>query len=240
VARQAVITLIKSLGQYKPFGGRTVLIAYFFVILGKLVEKNGRTIALLWLMCRHRQWLRADTDGWASMGYALLSLRCYRLTVWWMRDWRERANLQGWMLFNLALAEHECRHRKNVREILDRAVRLPERDDVFQKTRLLLALELALSGKTEAAARHFHEINPTGWGNYLRLKYRLTRGLLAVQQAEAGAKLDAFRSERAAIRQEMAAQHCSTMFHFDYRRTLIRMAKDTGSRWAVISSSLSF
>jgi hypothetical protein len=198
----------------------------------KLVERQCRGIALLWLAWRHRHWLRADNDGWASMGYALVTLKRFRSTISWMRDWRNRSNLKMWMLLNLALALRECRRWNEMREVLTVAIKRPERDHTFQKQRLLLAMELALVGETQEAAGHFRELNATGWSNYMQIQYRLTRGLLSVQQAVPTDRKKVFRSERAAIR-KVFGQHRTSTFRSDYRRSLTRMAKDTGSRWMV-------
>ena len=229
------MTLIESLGEHQRSIGRTVLIAYLILTLGKFLERQGRGIALLWLAWRHRYWLRAHTDGWASMGYALVRLRRFSATMLWLRDWRQRSDLKMWMLLNLALALRERWRWKEAREVLAFAVKQPDRDHTFQNIRLLLAMELALVGDTQEAAGHFHELNTTGWSNYMLIQYHLTRSLLSVQHATPAKKKEIYRYERGAIRKLLAKNSVST-FRADCRRSLIRMARDTGSRWTLFTA----
>jgi hypothetical protein len=130
-ARRAVIRLIESLAQHTRSIGRTVIIVYLILTIGKFLERQGRGIALLWLAWRHRRWLRTHTDAWASMGYALVTLRRFGAAMLWMRDWRQRSDLKMWMLLNLVLALRERWQRKETREVLAFAVKRPERDHTF-------------------------------------------------------------------------------------------------------------
>jgi hypothetical protein len=122
---------------------------------------------------------------------------------------------------------------QDAREVLDRAVKLPERDHTFQKLRLLLALEQALIGNTRDAAAHFRELNTSGWNGYMLIQYYYTRGLIAVQQAAPSEKKKIFRAEHTAIR-KVLAQHRASTFRADYWRCLTRMAKDAGLGWMII------
>ena len=222
-ARRAVTTLIESLGQQ---GGPNYL-----ALLGKRLQRRGRGLALRWIARRHRPWLRADNDGWGSMGYGLLTLGRYRAAGRWMSDWSQRPGLKMWMMLNLALALRGARRWQEAGEVLAFAITLPERDQTFPRVRLLLAMELAVAGHTQEAAEHFHELGATGWNRYMEMQYRLTKGVLTVQQAAPAEKRKVFRSERAAIRTAMGAQRART-FGKDYRRCVMRMAKDAGQRWA--------
>jgi cellulose synthase operon protein C len=232
-ARQAVITLIESLGRQKRYSGKTIVAALLIIKLTKWLERQGRSCALLWLAFRHRAWLRKDNHGWASMGFALVKLTNFRAASWWMRDWRDRSELQMWMLLNLALALRSCRCWQEAREVVDRAVKLPVRDHTYPKLRLLLAMDLALNGITQEASQHFRELNASGWDGYMDLQYHYTKGLLAVQQAAPAEKRGVFRAERAAIRKTLARHRTST-FRSSYRRCLSKMARDAGHAWMVV------
>jgi tetratricopeptide (TPR) repeat protein len=234
-ARRAVVTSIQSLGEYKRSRGRAAFLTHLILASEKFIERQLRGAALSWLAWRHRRWLRSDNHAWASMGYALVRIGRFGSAVRWMRDWRRRSGLKMWMMLNLAMALRKRKKWNQAREALAFAVNLPERDSSFQKIRLLLALELALVGDTPRAAAHFHELNTPGWNSYMLLQYYLTQGLLAVQQAVPAEKKNVFRSERAAIRKAFAHHRTST-FRNDYRRSLSRMAKDTGSVWTVLAT----
>ena len=227
--------MIEWVGKYQRGAGQSLPAAQLLQNLGKFLERQSRAALLLWLRWRHRRWLHADNDGWASMGYALTTLGRSGSTGRWMRDWRERANLQMWMLYNLALALRQRRRWNEAVELLAYAVKLPQRDHTFQQLRLMLAMELALIGNTQEASRHYHELNATGWSPYMLIQYRLTRGMLSVQEAAAGKKLKVFKTERRELRAFLRKQRTSTR-RLDYRRSLRHMAKDTGSKWAVFTA----
>ena len=236
-ARQAVLTLVESLGETKPAGGRTIVLFYLLARLLKALERWGKGLAVLWLTWRHRRWLRADNSGWGSVGFALVRLRCFGLAVRWLGDWRRRPGLQMWMLLNLALALRSRWRYEQCREVLTAALNLPQRDQTFQKLRLLLAMELALTGATAEAAAHFHELNSAGWQEYMLVQYQLTRSLLAVQQAPPAERKKVIRAERAALGKFLAKHHVS-LYRSDSRRVRNRMAKDSGSTWLRISTWL--
>jgi hypothetical protein len=229
-ARQAVLTLVESLSEPKHRGGPTIALFYLLAIAATVLKRWAKVLAVLWLAWRHRRWMRPDNSGWASVGYALLRLRCFRLTARWMGDWRQRPAVQMWMLLNLALALRSRRRWRQSREVLTAALKLPQRDQTFQKLRLLLAMELALAGATEEATAHFRELNSSGWQDYMLIQYHLTRALLAVQQAAPTERKKVFRFERAAIT-KLLAKHGVSPFRTDCRRSLNRMAKETQSWW---------
>jgi tetratricopeptide (TPR) repeat protein len=236
-ARQAVITLIEKLGDHKRSIGRTIAIVYLFMILFKLAQKVWRGLALRWLSWRHRAWLRTDNHAWASMGFALTRLKSNSAAIRWMNDWRQRSDLQMWMLFNLALALQERRMWQQLRELLHAAMNLPVKDNTFQAIRSMLALELAMAGETKEAAKHFHEINTSGFTAFMQLKYNFAQSLIAVQQAESAERKKVFFSERIRLRSILARCRVTTG-RADYRRCIKQMAHETGSRWQVISAWL--
>ncbi|HXI69481.1 MAG TPA: tetratricopeptide repeat protein [Verrucomicrobiae bacterium] len=238
-ARNAIITLIEKLGDYDHTVERTIAILYLLLVIIKLVGRELRCFALRWLSWRHRKWLRLDNHAWASMGYAFTKLQSFRATIRWMRDWRQRSDLQMWMLLNLALAHYERREWLQLREVLTNALKLPEKDHTFQKLRLMLAMELAMSRDTEEAARHLREIKPSGLSTFMQLHHHFTQSLIAVQQARSSEKTKVFHSERKRLKNTFARMRASTN-RADFRRCAIQMAKDTGNKWMIVSTWLGF
>jgi tetratricopeptide (TPR) repeat protein len=238
-ARNAVCRLIEALAKQKRLEGRIIVLVRLIDTFVKFVERQIRGLMLGWLAWRHREWLRADNNGWATMGYALVTLKRYRLTARWLQDWRSRKGLKMWMLFNLVLALRVRRQWSEAKALLEAAVKLPGQDHTFQRLRLLLALEWALEGRTHEASAHFRELDPEGASATVRLQYHYTHGLLAVQQADPAQKKRVFKTEFAVIRKSMAKHKAST-FAVDYRRCLTRMARDAHQQWRLIYLWLGF
>lgn len=231
-ARNAVIGLIKGLGNQNRQIERTILAAYIFIVLGEIASRAWRGVALLWLTWRHRVWLRANNDAWAAMGYALLKLQRHRLAIRWMRDWRERTGLQMWMLFNLVLALRTCARWPESLKVLEHAVTITPRDDSFSELRLFLALELALQGNLEKAQAHFHELPQKHWDNFMLVQLRFTKGLIRVMAAAPAEKSKVFKDERKKIRNLMSRNKMS-YFRADYRRCMFKMAREAKQPWYV-------
>ena len=229
-ARNAVAHLIGALSKQKRLEGRVIVAVRLADTAVKFVTRQFRGLMLAWLAWQHRDWLRADNKGWATMGYALVTLRRFTFACRWLRDWRTRQQLQMWMLFNLALALRARKQWSEVREVLQFALALPERDHTFPKLRLLLALELAVTGKTGEAYAHFRELSPGDWKAAFEVQYHFAHGLITVQQAPADLKKRVFKTEFSAIRKVMTKYRRST-FGADYRRCVARMATDAGQKW---------
>ncbi|MGC8539363.1 MAG: C39 family peptidase [Phycisphaerae bacterium] len=77
-----------------------------------------------WLMRRYRTILRGDTELWGKTGYALKRFGRYRRVIAWMRDWRDRADVQPWMLANLAASYRAIGHRLKAIHINQFAVKM--------------------------------------------------------------------------------------------------------------------
>ena len=225
-ARRAVTTQIESLGHRRALdSGRngSVFVA---------VEKGGRSLVLRWLAWRHRAWIRGHNVGWACLGYAWTALDRPGAVIRWMRDWRGRSGLRMWMLNNLCLALRARRRWREAVEVITFALKLPERDHGFEGLRLLLALELALDGKTSEATAHLREIEAASRSGAMASRYRLARAVVAVQQIPPAERKRIFASERAALRQWMA-QPNQARVPADQRRCLIRMCRDAGQNWRI-------
>ncbi len=77
-----------------------------------------------WLMRRYRKILCGATELWGKTGYALKRFGRYRRVIAWMRDWRDRADVQPWMLANLAASYRAIGHRLKAIHINQFAVKM--------------------------------------------------------------------------------------------------------------------
>ena len=72
----------------------------------------------------------------------------------WLSDWDQRPSAQPWMLNNLAVAQQMLGRREEFDSVARHVLSLPQHDDSVQRFHLWAALDAALSGQPEAAARH--------------------------------------------------------------------------------------
>jgi cellulose synthase operon protein C len=231
-ARRAVICLIEKLGD--PFGpiSRTIALVYVIIIFTRMVDRLWRAFALRWLTIRHRKWLRQDNSAWATVGLVLVRLSKFQAATRWMQDWANRTELSMWMLYNLALALHHLGQWQEAKAVLDAAVKLPAQDHTFDGLRLLLAYELAAEGQTAKAAGHLRELNTQAMGKFLQIQLQFVRGMIAVQQARPEDRKRVFKAERKSVK-EMASRYKLSTYRADYRRCMIRMARDADQPWMI-------
>ena len=92
-----------------------------------------------------------------------------------------------------------------------------------------------MAGETQEAAKHFREINTSGFTTFMLLKYNYVQSLIAVQRVEAAERKKVFFSERLRLESILATSRLNTR-RADYRRCIKQMARETGSRWLVFSA----
>lgn len=64
--------------------------------------QSGDAAKLKRFVRKNEDWLRERTFTWGSVGYGLTGLRDYRLAAQWQSDWRNREDIEAWMLVNVA------------------------------------------------------------------------------------------------------------------------------------------
>ena len=229
--RAAVIWQIEALGRFPESAVHLTARGQLMQDLISHAGPRGRGWLLAMLAWRHRDWLPADQDGWGAMGYALVTLRRFRAAASWLRDWRSREHVPMWMLFNLVLALRELKRWPEVREVLEFAVSLPGQDHTFPRLRLLLALELALAGRTAEADAHFRELPGGNWSGASELQFQCVRGLLALQGAAPEERKAVCQSETARLK-SLLPKCGRTSQDPDYCRSRAKMETDAGDRWA--------
>jgi tetratricopeptide (TPR) repeat protein len=126
---------------------RRVLAAYLETLGG---ARAGWELRRLLSACHEE--LKADTLLWGSAGYALFSVGRLRATRAWLADWRGRADVQPWMLFNLALAQIRLSGLRAALETHEGALALAARDETTALHALRVGYGEALGGNYARAA----------------------------------------------------------------------------------------
>ncbi|HMV86903.1 MAG TPA: tetratricopeptide repeat protein [Blastocatellia bacterium] len=121
------------------------------------------------LIAELRNDLRGHVQTWGNTGYVLFNLGDVRSTIDWLADWRERAEVESWMLWNLSVALSTDGRDRESHEVCLHALTLPS-DDLTQSHTLLVAFRELLGGKVVEAVSRLSAINePTlrEWDRFL-------------------------------------------------------------------------
>jgi tetratricopeptide (TPR) repeat protein len=147
---------------------------------------------------RRREELRADVVLWALAGRALfVADERYRAREW-MEDWRARAGVRPWMLYNLGLVLRRLRHDAAAEEVARAALAL-DADHTSDAHALWAALDDAVGGRFDEARALLTRGSRAAAGDQ-RLGFLAALGtaLVALGKGESG--FGAFRSALAAAR----------------------------------------
>lgn len=100
---------------------------------------------------KHEPWIRRNTVLWGKAGFALAKLGMSREALHWLRDWEERRDAEGWMLFNVALAHTMLGQWRAGAEVALKALYHFRRDSTAPFLRVLAGLILAERGELAEA-----------------------------------------------------------------------------------------
>lgn len=108
--------------------------------LGEALLETGHSRQAIEFVLRNQNWLRESTALWGMGGYVLATELRYREAVRWMSDWRERSDVEPWMLFNLVEALRATGDDTTARQAGEHALTLPA-DHTHNLHRLWLAFD---------------------------------------------------------------------------------------------------
>lgn len=108
---------------------------------------------LLW---KHQDFLRHNGLLWGKTGYAMNCLGWRRRLIRWFADWRERKDIEPWMLYNFITQMQAVGRDVEADAVIRHALTLPFRDQVNPRLRLWAALEDILQGRHSEALTLLH------------------------------------------------------------------------------------
>src|SRR5205814_890791 len=128
---------LPELLERNPAAGREVVLAYAWAVAEARKPVQG-------IVQKYNDVLRADDKSWARSGAALVAAGQFAFGVAWLADYREREDLEAWMLRPLTLAYRALDQDDKAIEVCRAAVKLGGQDDLLADFRVWLALDLAL------------------------------------------------------------------------------------------------
>ena len=194
----AVSERLPDLLVQNPTAGREVVLAYLWALAeaGKPVQGTVQ---------KHNEILRADDTAWARTGAALVAAGHHGMASAWLADWRDRPNVEAWMLRPLAMAFRLLDQDERAADVCRAAVKLGGAEDVLADFRAWLALDLALSGQTAEATAHTAKIDPVTVPDSTRLILAMAQAVVMVKQAGPDGKAGAFKEAKDTLRVAAAA-----------------------------------
>ncbi|HYF34732.1 MAG TPA: tetratricopeptide repeat protein, partial [Prosthecobacter sp.] len=139
------------------------------------------------LIRRHREWLRAEMDLYGGISYALNTMERHNQTIQWLSDWRERPDLEPYVINNFIL----CLQRKGLKEeaeaVIQRGLTLPEHNEWKMRFHIWAAIEHALREEEAGAKECLEVVNPENFNDYSRGLYEFAKLLLRYQPGAAQA-----------------------------------------------------
>jgi len=221
----AVADRMTELLARNPAAGREVVLAY----AGALAEA-GKPVQ--GVVQKYSEVLRADDVSWARAGAALVAARHFALAAAWLAEYRDRDNVEPWMLRPLTTALRALDQDDRAVEACRAAVRLGGPDDQLADFRAWLALDLALSGQAEESAAQAAKVDAVTAPDGTRLVLALAEAAVMVQRAGPAGKAAAFAGAREHLR--AAAGACAGKdvppgAVRAYRRVAARVAADAAT-----------
>lgn len=180
---------------------------------------------------RHAKWLRADPQGWAAAGRALVQARCYHQAARWMSAWHNRPELDLATLHCVAVAMRATGRLRKADEAIGSVLARPGAAEQFPVFKLWQAQDQAFAGHIQEASAIFKQVSPTGWEDDALAFFYLVRSVIRVQKAEKANRREVLRVARDRIGDQfrrVPIYKRDVFLRREYRRCLTRMARDAG------------
>jgi tetratricopeptide (TPR) repeat protein len=179
------------------------------------------------LLRKHRALFRTDTDLWGIYGYALVNALHYWDATRWLGDWREREEVEAWMLQNLALSFRELGRWKKAASVSRHAVEIATAADAAHH-RLWLGWEaLRLDRGTEADA-WIEPIDSEWLGETEQVLLRGVVSIRAIERATRDEREATFREVRLALDATAQAALARRYSRKTFRRLAMRIGRRVG------------
>jgi len=196
----------------------------------KAAATSGKKRLVRRLIRRDGSALRSDASCWGQVGYALATLGLHSLLVDWMRDWKERPDIQPWMLFNLAISMRSLSDDSTACAVSLHALKL-KGDHTTLRHQVFAAWDEAMAGNTSAARRRL-AIIPV---DELPVIFKIIRGfvvaIVSVFDAKETDKVQEYQAQKVILQQAGWRPHfADRMVRVMGKRTVKTLAASAGKR----------
>lgn len=208
-----------------PAAGREAVLTYVWALAeaGKPVQG---------VVQKYSELLRSTDAAWARAGGALVAGGHHALAAAWLADWREREDVEAWMLRPLTLALRVLDQDEKALDVCRAAVRIGGPDEHLADFRVWLALDLALSGQVQEAAGLIARVDSVTVQDGTRLILAMAEAVLMVRQAGPGGRAAALAEAKEHLRAAAgacAAREVPAGAGRAYRMVVSRITADAGT-----------
>ncbi|HEY8562003.1 MAG TPA: C39 family peptidase [Pyrinomonadaceae bacterium] len=166
----------KAAGKYME-----LLLASDLIGLHKFIQKNRRS-------------LKENHDAWAATGYILNASGEFKDGAEWFADWRQRAGVEPWMLWNYSIILRRLKKEAEARAVHEAAAQMPGNDETVSLHLMMLGLEALHAGDYETAARRRAQIAAQVMDEWDGFFYFLLEKGLEIQRLHAAGDAQAARA----------------------------------------------
>jgi hypothetical protein len=178
-------------------------------------------LLLRWIVRRRRAVLYNDDSAWGQVGYALVNSNRMKQVARWLGNWRERPNVQPWMLFNLCLSLRHMGRYDEATSVARHVIQTWGHREGSADMRLFLAIEEAIAGSTAAASEHIRHIVLREGVYYDQQMLALTEALVEFLKAPHAERHAQFKVARERLAKHFGAWRLLKSMR-DVRRTFHR------------------
>jgi tetratricopeptide (TPR) repeat protein len=183
------------------------------------LAQHQRKMLIRLLLWRRRDVLHADDASWGRMGFALSNIDLRKGVVSWLRDWRERREVEPWMLFNYCLALRQLGDYEEAMAVARHVVQTWGHREGAEDMHLFLAVDEALAGNVPAAEEHLKLVAVRDAVTYDQQLLSLAKALVEFQSMPREERLRRFNELRLGLQKWFVSGKISTP---DVRRTFRR------------------
>jgi cellulose synthase operon protein C len=181
-----VLDQLPSLTSRNPVAAREAILTYAW---GQLPTEPSGAVSILQ---QYADVLRSDSESWGRAGGILCEAKHYSLTIAWLADWRERDDVQPWMLRPLADAYRAEGQDTEAEAVTRAAVDIDTVDIVPLEFLAWLALTDAVAGNTTEAEKWLEELGTIGLPDGVKLLASMAESLVLLQLASPDDKAKSF------------------------------------------------
>lgn len=143
---------------------------------------EGLLLQVRAFVSEYQKTIRGDSMIWGTVGWVLFERGDFRRALDWMSDWKSRADLAPWMLWNYVLCLRYLNRDTEAYEVGKQALLLPA-DNLSNVHKVFLALDEILAGDITAAEVRLNGLDISGLAPWQRFVHALASELLSFHQS---------------------------------------------------------